>query len=151
MIGLCVVGQNRLAEAIGAWRRRQRITKADLVKNGGISANTLWLIEQGTTKTPEMETLRKIAHGLATDPYTHEVDAVVYKAAWAELASVAGLPEPVTEAPQVTLDDVLSGSFKLPGTAAALAEWIRTHPDATEDQVRMAFAFVDAMEKGRRN
>lgn len=147
---MLLAGQTRLAEELERWIQRQRVSYAHVARFSGVSPNTLSYVRTGSGRRIQQETLRKIAHGLATDPYSQEVDAVVYRAAWTDLAAAAGLPAPVTDAPPITLDALLSEHLRVPGAAAAMAEWIKENPNATADQIRMARRLASALEGDHR-
>lgn len=87
-----LAGQTRLAEELERWIQRQRVSYAHVARFSGVSPNTLSYVRTGSGRKIQQETLRKIAHGLATDPYSHEIDAVVYRAAWTDLAAATGHP-----------------------------------------------------------
>lgn len=143
---MLVAEQTRLAEAIERWLQRQRLTVAHVVRYGGLSRNTVWLIQQGTTASPEMETLRKLARGLATDPYgTHEVDTNVYREAWRDLALSCGFPDPTIEDAPPSMEASIRTVAKPSGSAESWAEFIRDHSEATPDQIRMLRALWEAM------
>lgn len=134
---MLVAERTRLGDTLERWLQRQRVTKAHVSKHGGVSTNTIWLIEQGTTTRPEMETLRKIARGLATDPFDGTVDPQAFADAWRQLAAAAGLPEPASEMPAPDLESVLRSTGLSRQEAAFWADIHRRYPNATPDQKRM--------------
>lgn len=144
---MLVAERTRLADTVDRWLQRQRVSKVHLTKFGGISANTLWLIQQGTTTSPEMETLRKIAKGLATDPYSKDMDREVYLEAWRDLAAAAGHPDPTQEIPPADLDSEIRAIIPNRRRAAAIAEFVRRYPDMTPDQRRMVDAVIDGIAR----
>ncbi len=134
---LLVAERTRLADVIERWLHRQRLTKAHVSKHGGVSTNTIWLIQQGTTTSPELETLRKVARGLATDPHSAEFDAQVYIEALRDMAGAAGFPEPAEALPTPDLESALRSTGLDRQEAAFWADIHRRYPNATPDQKRM--------------
>lgn len=129
-----------------------RVSVAHVAKYGKVSRNTIYLILDGTTKDPSLPTVRKLAKGLSADLHTGEQDPGIYRAALDQLTRAAGLETTLEALPPVTLDSVLNEHMRVPGAASAMAEWIRTHPDATPDQVRMLMRLASALEdEHRRN
>jgi hypothetical protein len=129
------------------WLQRQRVSKAHVSKHGGVSPNTLNYISQGTTAHPEMETLRKMAWGLATDPHSLAVDGGVYRRAWSDLAAAGGHPEPSLEAPASSVEESIGTIARHPGSPAEWAEFIRDYPDATPDQIRGLRALYENLKR----
>lgn len=143
---MLVAERSRLGEAVDRWLQRQRVTKAHVSKHGGVSTNTIWLIQQGTTSSPELETLRKIARGLATDPFSRELDRLVYADALRDLALSCGFPDPtLEESPPPSMEASIRTVARPRGAAESWAEFIRDHSDATPDQIRMLRALWEAM------
>lgn len=134
---MLVAERTRLGEVIDKWLQRLRVTKAHVARFGGVSPNTLNYISQGTTTSPEMETLRKIARGLATDPFTSAVDQAAYADAWRELAVAAGLPEPSADIAPPDLESMFRSVGHDRQEAAFWADIARRYPNATPDQKRM--------------
>lgn len=60
--------RGRLADAASAWRRRQKLTLAQVARHSGLSVNTIRYILDGTTRRPVERTLAALARGLTTDP-----------------------------------------------------------------------------------
>jgi len=133
--------QTRLGGVLDAWLRRQ--PPAHVAKRGKVSRNTIWLIQQGTTTTPEVETLRKIARGLAADPYTGEIERTAYLAAWRDLAAAANLPDPTTDVPPATLESGVRAVVADQRRADALAAFVRKYPNMSPDQRKLVDALID--------
>ena len=70
-------GETSLAATLERWRRRERIRRMWLVKNSGVSETALRRIRTGATTHPKLETVERLAIGIATDPYTLEVNQQV--------------------------------------------------------------------------
>lgn len=134
---MLVAERTLLGEVLERWLHRQRVTVAHVVRQGGLSRNTVWLIQQGTTASPELETLRKLARGLATDPFSVEFDAQVYTDALRELAAAAGFPDPTADLPEPDLESALRSTGLDRQEAAFWADIHRRYPNATPDQKRM--------------
>lgn len=81
--------QSTLAEVLERWRVEQKLEWVQLARLAGVSRGTLNNLRLG--KTANSDTLRKIARGLATHPYTGAFDAVVHRRALYEMFDAAGL------------------------------------------------------------
>ena len=147
---MLVAERSRLGDTLERWLQRQRLSKAHVSKYGGVSTNTIWLIQQGTTASPEMETLRKLARGLATNPFgDHEVDRHIYSEAWRDLALSCGFPDPTTEDAPPSIEASIRTIAKPSGAAESWADFIRDHSDATPDQIELLRTLWEAMTARR--
>lgn len=141
---MVVAEQTRLAAVLDDWLRRQRVPVAHLTRVGKVSANTIWLIQQGTTTKPEIQTLRKIARGLATDPADAAFDQIVYAEALRDLAGAADLAGEIDDIPTPTLEAAIRAEgVKSPRKAARLAAFVRKYPNMTANQLRLVDALID--------
>lgn len=141
---MVVAEQTRLASVLEDWLSRQRVPVAHLTRVAKVSANTVWLIQQGTTTRPEIQTLRKIARGLATDPKDGSFDQAVYDEALRDLAEAAGMGGELDDVPPPTLESMIrSEGVKSPMKAAKLAAFLRKYPAMSADQRRLVDALID--------
>jgi transcriptional regulator with XRE-family HTH domain len=83
-----------VAGTIARWRRHERLTAVHVSRAGGISAAALRRIETGRTSRPKPATLERIPVGLATDPYTGELDRALVQRIAEDLrrAIASGVP-----------------------------------------------------------
>lgn len=126
---MLVAEQTRLGAVLDDWINRQRVPVAHLARHGGVSANTIWLIQNGTTTRPEIQTLRKIAKGLATDPSDQTFDQAVFERSLKELAAAADRVAEIDDVPSPTLEAMIRASgVKSRRQAERLAAFIRKSP-----------------------
>ena len=110
-----------LGQAIEAWRRRQRVSYAHIARHAGIARNTLDQIRKGTTRAPDLATLRGIATGLATDPYPPgDCDHQLADRIYVELYTAAGYAPAGLLAGGDLLDTALYGVL---GSTAKTRAW----------------------------
>jgi transcriptional regulator with XRE-family HTH domain len=67
--GMTRTSGRHLATAFEVWRREKRVSYAHVVRQSGVARNTIDRIRDGATHLPERDTLRRLAKGLAADPY----------------------------------------------------------------------------------
>ena len=145
---MVVAEQTRLGAVLDDWLKRQRVPVAHLTRIAKVSANTIWLIQQGTTTKPEMQTIRKIALGMATDPADGVFDQAVFDEALRDLAEAAGLSDQLRDVPPPTLEAVIrSEGVKSPRKAAQLAAFLRKYPNMSANQRRLVDALLDNLEE----
>lgn len=143
---MLVAEQTRLASILEDWLQRQRVPVAHLTRVAKVSANTVWLIQQGTTTKPEIQTLRKIARGLATDPVDRSFDQAVFAEALHELSDAAGLLDEIDEVPAPTLEGMIRAEgVKSPKRAAALAAFVRKYQNMDAKQRRYVDPIIDSV------
>lgn len=140
-----VAEQTRLAAVLEEWIDRQRVQIAHIQKAGGVSRNTINLIQNGITTRPEAETVRKIARGLAADPKTGKVDRPVYIAALRDLCRAAGLPDLTQDIPPCDLEDEIRAIVKDRSRASFLAAFIRKYPDITPGERNLVHSVLDSL------
>jgi transcriptional regulator with XRE-family HTH domain len=138
-----VAERTHLGDVLDKWLRRLRVSKAHVARFGRVSPNTLNYISQGTTAHPEMDTVRRIAQGLATDPSTEFLDEPTYRRAWRELAEAAGHSTPTFADPVTSVEASIGQLARHPGAADEWADFIRDYPDATPDQIRALRALYE--------
>jgi hypothetical protein len=83
-------GAANLSDTLERLRRRERIRPMWLVRNSGVSRSALRAVRIGRTAHPKPETVEQIARGLATDPYTFELDQRIYADVLGERRAAAG-------------------------------------------------------------
>jgi transcriptional regulator with XRE-family HTH domain len=84
----------RLADLVNALLRRERLRIIDVMRASGLARNTIESIRDGSTKQPEPETLSQLAKGLATDPFTGELDDQKMQKLERLLSVAAGYADP---------------------------------------------------------
>ena len=135
-----------LAETVQRWLRRQRLDVAQVARLGGLSRPTVHKVMRGDRVSGD--SLRGIAKGLASDPYTREMDPSIYAEALRELAEAADMPHLLHEAPAPpTLEDQIGRVVRNPDRAALLADFVRHYPNMTPDQRKLVDALLDSLGK----
>lgn len=139
---MLVTANTQLADVLKRWMERERVSAAHIARfsnPGGhrVSRNTIDYLLGGTTKSPEMDTLRKIARGLAHHPRTLRYNHAVYVRALQDLAIAAALTLPEGELGLVSLEDLIEEAIRDQVDAETLAEAIRQFPTATEEDRRL--------------
>lgn len=139
-----VAERTGLAETLTAWIERMRLEKAELTRLSGIGRQTLYRLLDG--ERPQSETLRKIARGLATDPRSFEVDAILRREVLRDFEAVTGL-DLLDDDPPPTLEDAIrSEGIHSPRQAAKLAAFLRKYPNMSTDQRRLVDALIDHLD-----
>lgn len=139
---LGVLDKTALADALDVWMKRQRLQPAALARLAGVSRPTVYAALRGDRISGD--SLRAIARGLATDPFSGELDPAVYAEALRELAEVGSHPDLAVDVPMPDLEALIRAEgVKSPAKARALAEFIRKYPSMTPDQRRLVDALID--------
>lgn len=126
----------RLAEAFAGWQRRQRVTLSHVARHGHVALNTLRYLRKATGGEISRATLRKIADGLATEPYApYPRDGTMADQIYRDLHRAAGYGEVPTELPDTFLE---TGLFYELGTMEQAHAWhaaIRRLRDLRPDEI----------------
>lgn len=141
---MLVAERTLLSEVLEDWLERQRVSVAHVVKHSGVSRNTIWLIQQGTTTAPEIQTLRKISRALATAPKDGTFNQAEYSEALRDLSAAAGVDPEADAIPAPTLESMIrSEGVKSPRQAAKLAAFLRKYPNMNPNERRLVDALID--------
>jgi transcriptional regulator with XRE-family HTH domain len=98
----------RLAEAFVAWQRRRNLSLAHIARHGKVARNTLEYLRKGTAREISRPTLRKIANGLATEPYPpYPRDASMADQIYRDLHRAAGYGDVESHLPDTFLEQAL--------------------------------------------
>jgi transcriptional regulator with XRE-family HTH domain len=87
-----------VATVLQRWMRSERLRPHEVAKASGLSRAHVGLILHGRVARPGPDTLRRLATGVATDPYDRTVDADKRASALAELSIAAGYADLSLEA-----------------------------------------------------
>lgn len=102
-------------------RKKRQVTYAHVARAGGLHRNTVWTIAHGSVKHISVDTLARLAIGLADYVYLPGIDKEYLAYALAELGAAAGLSGMLTGEVQRELADLL---VALVGDRAAANAWV---------------------------
>lgn len=137
-----VAERTELGQALEGWRQQQRVEWTHVSRVSGVSRNTIYNAMDGGT--PGTDTLRKIARGLATDPYTGDLNRIAYEAIIIDLFKKAGHGQPAEVGTILNFDDELLKRLQEKATASEMAELIDRWPGLSELQREAVRAAVRA-------
>lgn len=141
--------RTRLGDTLEKLIQDQRVSIAHIVKYGEISRNTIWLIQQGVTTTPEPETLRKIARGLATDPHSAQFDRPVYITCLRTLCEGAGMRDLTADIPPCDLETEIRAVVGNRDDASALTLFVRRFPNMTAGERKLVNSVLGTLDTGK--
>lgn len=118
---------SEIATVLQRWMRRERLKPHEVARASGLSRAHVGLIAHGRVARPGPDTLRRLATGLATDPYDGAVDANKRASALADLSVAAGYADLSLEADP--------GSIR----AAALAAGLGDQPARFYEALMLAY------------
>lgn len=144
-------GDARLSAMLERWMRRQRVKTEHLVRHGAVSRNTVWRARHDQTERPTIDTIRRIARALATDPYDRSIDYVAYVRASRDLLGAAGYDPAEEETWIVGLELSISAFLGDPVRGQALARFLRENPDLTEAEIDALQRYVAVVLRGGRS
>jgi transcriptional regulator with XRE-family HTH domain len=107
-------GVTEIAMALQRWMRRERLRPHQVAKASGLSRAHVGLILHDRVVRPGPDTLRRLATGLATDPYDGSLDADKRAQALADLSIAASYADLSLEAEP--------GSIRAAAIAAGLGD-----------------------------
>lgn len=142
-------GDPSLSAMLDRWMRRQRVRTEHLVRHGAVSRNTISRVRHDQTERPTVDTIRRIARALATDPYDRSIDYVAYVRASRDLLLAAGYDPADEESWIVGLEFSISAFLGDPVRGEALARFLRENPDLTEAEIEALHRYV-AVVRGKR-
>lgn len=142
---LAVAERADLAGVLNGWVERSRLDKAVLARLAGIGRDTLYRVLRGMPAQPD--TLRKLARGLATDPFSGEVDQAVRYEALRDFAQVTGFELMEDDTPPSLEAAIRAEGVKSPRKAARLAAFVRKYPNMSTNQLRLVDALLDNLEE----
>lgn len=79
-----------LGEAVDAWIADQRVSIAHIMRVSGLARNTIMKIIEGTRRHPDVDTLRRLALGIATGPRYRDLNTAVFERCRGDLSALAG-------------------------------------------------------------
>jgi hypothetical protein len=131
---------SRLADALERWLQRTRLEKAVVARQGGLSRGTLYYILDGSPAEPD--TLRKVARGLATDPFSKAFDPHLYADAIEELFAAAGYALPPNEVVRISLEDEVERLVRNRATAEQIVKVLEKFPELSTDKRTLLMAAI---------
>lgn len=131
---------SRLADALQRWLERTRLEKAAVARQGGLSRGTLYSILDGSPAEPD--TLRKIARGLATDPFTKAFNPHLYAEAVQDLFTAAGYELPPNEIVRISLEDEVERLVRSRADADQIARALKRFPNLSPSKRQLLMAAV---------
>lgn len=120
-----------LADVLDQWLADQRLSIAELARMAGVGRPTIYKMRSG--ERPSVETLRKIARGLATTPRSGQFDADAYSLAARDLFAAAGYEQP-PEVHTVPVEEEIARMVKSRATAEQIVEVLRRYPSLNRDK-----------------
>ena len=136
-----------LAGVLTRIRREQRLSYAHIGRVGHLSRNTVKQIADGKTTDPSVETLCRIALGLAVDPYTGQINQDTLTMSLRDLGAASGRDDLAGELVRETLPVLLAAVIGDRDRAAAWVALIAAYPDLDPADVR---EMVERLARRRR-
>lgn len=132
-----------LAIVLSRWIRRERLRPGDIERAAGISRNHLWLMTHGKVTRPTPETLRKLAHAVATDPDTGAVDPLKRDEALRDFSRAAGYPDLSEDIDEGDLARAIRAAVGNQQATEFWVEMIRAHRDISPTVQQLIKTVID--------
>lgn len=114
-----------LGVSLRGWMQRQRLTAVQLATLSEVTRRTVYnVLENGRA---EIETIWKLACGLARDPYSGESDTLVYAEAFGDLLEAGGYPRALAGVIRIDSRDEMNRQMRDPRKVDALLAFLRRY------------------------
>lgn len=115
-----------LGIALDGWMKRQRLNPVQLATLADVTRRTVYNVLDGRSR-PEVETVWKLACGLAKDPHTRESDTLVYADAFPDLLEAAGYPRDIAGVIRIDMRDEVVRQLRDTRKAEALLDFLKNY------------------------
>lgn len=134
--------ETALGISLRSWMQRQRLNPAQVATLADVTRRTVYnVLENGRA---EIETIWKLACGLAKDPYSGESDTLAYAEAFGDLLEAAGYPRALAGVIRIDMRDEMTRQMRDARKVDALLAYLRryhTLPPAERDAFDRAIGF----------
>jgi transcriptional regulator with XRE-family HTH domain len=131
-----------LAAVLQRLMRQERLRPHQVAAASGLTRAHLWLLLNGRIARPTPETIRKLAVGLATDPYDNVVDQDKRILLLRQLSAAAGYPDLSVQSQPGALVREIQAVVGNPQMTDFYERLIREHPSLSPTLQQLILALI---------